>query len=94
MLISAGIQQILSIVSARRQIKLPYGFYILPALISIAGMAIIFHPAETMEYTLILLGIVTLLYGINELINYYKLHTVKRDTVAEVEPDGDTPGNS
>jgi uncharacterized membrane protein HdeD (DUF308 family) len=73
LLVLAGFHQIVVLVLARKHSVVPYGFYALPALVvAVAGIVTIMHPGEMSNYTLIILGVVSLLYGINELIDWYK----------------------
>ena len=44
LLIIAGIQQILTLVSARKWSFVPYGFYVIPTLILITGIMILIYP--------------------------------------------------
>lgn len=76
-LILAGIQQIGTLVRARKWSAVPYGFYILPSLILLVGVVILVYPMDVMANTLMIFGIATLFYGANELINWYKFR--KRD---------------
>ena len=71
-LLIAGIEQIATLVSARKYGPVAGGFYILPALILLAGLLIIFYPMDVIEDTLIIFGVVILVYGVNELVNWYK----------------------
>jgi uncharacterized membrane protein HdeD (DUF308 family) len=72
LLVLAGIQQIVALVAARRYMSVPVGYYILPSLIIAAGIVITAHPGLIISYTFIILGTLSLLYGLNELIGWYK----------------------
>ena len=78
-LVLAGIQQISTLIRARKWSVVPYGFYILPSLILLVGVMILVYPMDIMANTLTIFGVATLFYGANELINWYKFR--KRDYI-------------
>ncbi len=71
-LILAGIWQLASLNIARKQMKVPGGFFIVPFLILLMGVIVIFFPADVRNTTFIIIGITCLVYSINELVNYFK----------------------
>lgn len=78
-LVLAGIQQIATLIRARKWSAVPYGFYILPSLILLVGILILVYPMDVIANTLTIFGVATLFYGVNELINWYKFR--KRDYI-------------
>ena len=72
MYILGALQQIYSLVSARKWSIVPYGFYIIPALILITGIMILAYPFGAAANTFVIFGVACLVYGISELINWYK----------------------
>lgn len=72
LLVIAGIQQIVSLVSARKWSIVPLGFYIIPILILITGIMILVYPFGAAANTFVIFGVACLIYGISELINWYK----------------------
>ena len=72
LLIIAGIQQILTLVSARKWSFVPYGFYVIPTLILITGIMILIYPFGAAANTFVIFGVACLIYGLSELINWYK----------------------
>lgn len=82
-LIIAGVQQFVSLFKARTWHAIPFGFYVLPALILLAGATILIYPFEAIANTFVLMGAVSLFYGLNELISWYKFRPRK----VEVLPD-------
>jgi len=71
-LIIAGFFQIRGLFFVRQQIKIPVGFYIIPAMILITGVVILFNPFKVLETTFMVLGIACVVYSISELVNYLK----------------------
>lgn len=72
LLVLAGVQQWISLVAARKWSTVPYVFYILPTLILITGIMILAYPFESAANTFVIFGVACLVYGISELINWYK----------------------
>ncbi len=73
LLVLAGIQQIGSLIIMRKSRTVPFFFYIIPALVLLAGILIVFNPFTTATNVVILFGISAILYGIAGLINGYKV---------------------
>jgi uncharacterized membrane protein HdeD (DUF308 family) len=86
-LIIAGIQQLISLFKAREWCRTPFGYYILPALILLSGLMILIYPFEAVAGTFILLGVVSLFYGTNELISWYKFRPQKTKLLQDEHTD-------
>lgn len=76
-LIMAGIQQIASLFSARKWVRVPGLFYVIPVLILLAGITVLLNPGETLKTTFVIIGITCLVYAIAELINWFKFLRLK-----------------
>lgn len=72
LLILAGIQQIVSLTSARKWTSVPVAFYIFPVLILICGVVILARPFAVATSAFMFLGIVSLVYGAGELFGWYR----------------------
>ncbi|WP_459189475.1 HdeD family acid-resistance protein [Parabacteroides sp. APC149_11_2_Y6] len=72
LLVLGGVQQIVSLVSARKWSVVPFAFYIVPILILITGIMILAYPFGAAANTFVIFGVASLIYGISELINWYK----------------------
>lgn len=72
LLVLAGIQQIISLISARKWAKVSLWFYLIPTLILTAGIVILSNPFSIAANTFIFMGAVILVYGITDLLNSYK----------------------
>ena len=73
LLVLGGITQIISLVNIQRNIPISLYYYITPILILIAGIITVLNPFETQDAILIMFGICAIIYGITELVNYYKI---------------------
>ncbi|MBE6300245.1 MAG: DUF308 domain-containing protein [Parabacteroides distasonis] len=71
-LLIAGIQQVSSLIVARKWSIVPLGFYILPVLILVTGIMILAHPFGAAANTIVIFGAAILVYGCTELLNWYK----------------------
>ena len=71
-LVIAGLQQIIWLISARKWRTVGAMFYILPSLILLTGILILVYPMGVIANTLMLFGIAILVYGANELVNWFK----------------------
>ena len=71
-LMIGGIQQIASLMRARKWITVPFAYFIVPTLIFIAGAMAIANPSGTVSTALLIIGVTSVIYAIFELINWYK----------------------
>ena len=72
LLVIAGVQQLVSLISARKWSNVPLGFYLMPALILITGVMILAYPFGAAANTFVIFGVASIFYGACELINWYK----------------------
>ena len=78
-MILGGINQLMSLIAARRLGSIPFGFWVAPSLILITGLFVILRPMETAGLPLLILGWCSLLYGVTELINALKIRSVRKE---------------
>lgn len=71
-LVMGGVQQIASLLSARKWMPVSVVFYIIPVLILIAGMFALFNPTGVRSTAMMIIGITCLVYTVSELINWFK----------------------
>lgn len=72
LLVIAGLQQMLALISFRKGQVVPWGFYILPLLILITGITILAYPFDAAANTFVIFGVASIFYGAFELLNWYK----------------------
>ncbi|MDR1913419.1 MAG: DUF308 domain-containing protein [Clostridiales bacterium] len=82
-LVIAGVQQLISLLKARERRVIPVVYYVFPALILLGGGVILLKPIEAIAGTFVVLGVVSLFYGLNELIGWYKFRPQKAEVVPE-----------
>ncbi len=78
-LMIAGLQQIVTLITARKWKYVPFGYYVLPSIIFLIGLLMLIYPMAVIANMLVLFGVSILFYGVNELINWYKFR--KRDYI-------------
>lgn len=71
-LVMAGVQQIASLSAARRWMTVSPGFYVVPALILVAGLIALFNPTGVRSTAFIIIGISSLVYAASDLLNWFK----------------------
>lgn len=67
-----GVQQIASLMAARRWTLVPVGFYVVPVLILLAGVLSIFNPIGVRSTVFIIIGVSCVVYAIMELVNWFR----------------------
>lgn len=88
-LVMGGVQQIASLVAARKWMLVPGGFYVVPVLILIAGLIALFNPTGVRSTAFIIIGVTSLVYAVSELINWFKFTRLRPKTpVAGNKPSG------
>ena len=78
-LILGGITQLMGLVAARRLGSVPFGFWVCPSLILLAGLFVMLKPMDTAQMPLLILGWCSILYGVIELINSLKIHSIRKE---------------
>lgn len=68
-LVFAGISQIMQLLKARGWTQVAYGYYVMPALILIAGLVVLLNPFAAATVPFIILGVSSIVYGITDIIN-------------------------
>lgn len=71
-LMLGGVQQIASLTVARRWMRVPVGFYVVPVLILLAGLTSLFNPTNARNTVFIIIGISSIIYAVSELVNWFK----------------------
>ena len=91
-LVFAGVSQIASLMSARHYAVVPFGFFVMPVLILLAGLVVLANPFAAITVPFIILGVSSTVYGITELVNLYKFRKKEEKVMpAEVVIEDVTP---
>jgi len=100
LLVFAGISQIGGLLGDRSHATVPFGYYVMPVFILLAGLVVLVNPFAVASIPFIILGISSTAYGLSELINIYKFRrkeekTVKNEIVIEdVTPIEEIPNET
>ena len=85
-LILGGVTQLMALVAARRLGSIPLGYWVMPSVILLTGLFVVLKPSESAELPLMVLGWCSILYGVVELVNALKIHSVRKNSeVREVK---------
>lgn len=76
-LVLAGISQIVNLSAARSWTFVPGGFFVVPALVLIAGIVVLFNPFTVATVPFIVLGVSSIVYGISDFINIIRFRQKK-----------------
>ena len=68
----AGISQIVGLLDARSYANVSTGFMVMPVLILLSGLLVLVNPFAAASVPFIILGVSSTVYGVTELINFYK----------------------
>ena len=71
-LVFAGISQIVGLLDARSYANVSTGFMVMPVLILLSGLLVLVNPFAAASVPFIILGVSSTVYGVRELINFYK----------------------
>ena len=77
-LILGAINQFMVLVRGKRFGKISFGFWIFPSLILLTGLYVMIKPMNPASMAMSILGWCSLLYGVTEIINAMKIHSMKR----------------
>ena len=77
-LILGAINQFMVLVRGKRFGKISFGFWIFPSLILLTGLYVMIKPMNPASMAMSILGWCSLLYGVTEIINAMKIHSIKR----------------
>lgn len=67
-----GIEQIVTLVGARKWTTVPAPFYVAPALILLAGILVLFKPFNAAETLFMLIGVTCLIYGLVGFVHWLR----------------------
>ena len=77
-MILGGLNQLMALISARRLGPISFSFWIAPSIVLITGLFVVFRPMDSAEIPLLILGWCSLLYGVTEIINSLKIHSIRK----------------
>ena len=84
-LVFAGISQIVGLLDARSYANVSTGFMVMPVLILLSGLLVLVNPFAAASVPFIILGVSSTVYGVTELINFYKFRRKAPKTEEVIE---------
>ena len=85
-LIMGGVQQIASLLAARKWSEVSGGFFVMPVLILLAGLFALFNPGGIRSTAFIIIGVAAIVYALTDLLNWYRFMRHRpKETVVVVE---------
>ena len=84
-LVFAGISQIVGLLDARSYANVSTGFMVMPVLILLSGLLVLVNPFAAASVPFIILGVSSTVYGVTELINFYKFRRKSPKDKKEIE---------
>ncbi len=84
-LILGAINQFVVIIAARRFARLSFGYWLCPSLILLAGLYVVLKPMAPLSMAMLVLGWLTLVYGIVEAVNSLLIYSHRRRWEKEQE---------
>lgn len=85
LLVLGGISQLASLTAARSFTTVPFGVYVIPVLILVAGITVLFNPFATAEVPFIVLGVSSIVYALMDIVRLLRFRR-KRGNVQDVTP--------
>lgn len=67
-----GVGQVASLLAARKWSRVSPGFFVIPVIILLSGLVALFNPTGVKSTTIIIIGVASLVYALNELLNWFK----------------------
>lgn len=71
-LIMGGVQQIASLLAARKWSEVSGGFFVMPVLILLAGLFALFNPGGVRSTAFIIIGVAAIVYAMTDLLNWFR----------------------
>lgn len=100
-LIMGGVQQVASLLAARKWSKVSGGFFVVPILILLAGIFALLNPGGVRSTAFIIIGVASIVYALNDLLNWFRfmrhrpkeVEVVVQEVVALEETPKENPEN-
>lgn len=71
-LLLGGLQQVYTLIRARKWTDVPVAFFVAPVLVMMAGLLIVFSPRDSQQALFIIIGATAIVYALAELLNYFR----------------------
>ena len=93
-MVFSGIVQIANLLKSRAVVKLSASFYVLPVLLTIAGITVLYNPFQTAFVPFLILGVAAIISSISDLLCVlyvkYMSNKLKKNEVEQIESTVET----
>ncbi|HCE47748.1 MAG TPA: hypothetical protein DEQ84_03650 [Prevotellaceae bacterium] len=89
-LVLAGVSQIVNMLKIRHHVHVGVFFYIAPLLITLSGIFVIVYPKEVLAVFYTIVGVTSIIYGIEEMLSAIHFRKVRRLMAMEVKKEETT----
>ena len=86
-LILGALNQFMALLAARRLGRVAFVYWVCPSLVLLVGLYVIIKPMESAALPLVILGWCSLLYGVTEIINSWKIYSWKKQVEKSANND-------
>ena len=77
-MVLGAINQYMTLISLKKIGFVEWGFYVVPSLILLTGLFVILYPMVSVAMPMVVMGCCFVVYGIMELVNAFKYHSVHK----------------
>lgn len=78
LMVLGAMGQYMSLIGARKVGSVGLGLWICPTLVLVTGLYVMLKPMESASLPLVILGWCSLLYGVAEIVNTLKIHSLRK----------------
>ena len=77
-MVLGAINQYMTLINLKKIGIVEWGFYVVPSLILLMGLFVLLYPMISVAIPLVVMGCSFVVYGITELVNAFKYHSVQK----------------
>lgn len=85
LIVLCGINQLMGLVAARRNMPVPFYFFIFPVVVLLTGLLILANPFEIVNVSFIILGVSFLIYGVTDLLRMFFYRVEEKPIISDAE---------
>ena len=85
LLVLCGVNQLTSLIVARRSMKVPFVLFVFPIVFLLTGILILYNPFEAANVPFIILGVAFLVYGVTDLVRLFSYKGGEKRNISDAE---------
>ncbi|MCD7817369.1 MAG: DUF308 domain-containing protein [Bacteroides sp.] len=86
LLVLAGVSQLANLAAARSSVHVPWGIYVIPLLVLVAGLVVLFDPFAAAEVPFMILGCSFIVYALMDLFRMFKYRRLMKNKIQDITP--------